>query len=172
MIDPKSTSDDEADPLGLKENGRPVHWIRNRPERSMEANRFYRRLEATMEHTAKLEGKRIRGRIRKVPDQPKDSDFRAIPHDAPIDYFDPAFFNHLQPRLRRQCTSQKIALLPDIEKSFTRCDDEFISDQDFSRKFGNVLLRYKLSDLDNLDEEESFIDDNDEEDIIDDDDDF
>ncbi|PPQ80386.1 hypothetical protein CVT24_000611 [Panaeolus cyanescens] len=164
MIDTKATSDDKADPAGLKEKGWPVHWIKKCPERSWEADIFFRHLEETIERMAKLEGKHIRGRLRKILEMDqKESDFLTLPQGMPIDYFDPSFFNSLQPRIRSRCTSQKIALLPNINLSFTHCEDEFISDDEFKDKYQDVALRYKLNDLvDFGNDNEDFIDDNDD----------
>jgi hypothetical protein len=129
----------------------PVYWIKKRPERSVAAETFVRLLDEERERTRLLDGRR-RGtaRIRCVPPEvQEESDFKALPEGVPVDYFDPSFFNQLQPKLRRRITSGIIAFLPDIQKSFKWTDDEKLTDQEFLDKYGqSVLAKYNLDDLD------------------------
>jgi len=62
--------------------------------------------------------------------------------------------------LHKKIASCSIALLPDIEKSFTDCLDELLSDSLFNTKYGKaVLAQYKLDDLDgDIDKEKIFSD--------------
>lgn len=146
MCDPKATSDDEPDPAGSKVNGKPVHFINKRPERSVAAERFIRILDSERE-TAAIQDSSRRWREHKrvvAPDQ-KISPFRALPEELPIDYFDPAFYNRLQPRLRHRVTNHTVALLPNIEESFRSTADEKLSDSRFHEKYYNsVIGRYNI----------------------------
>ena len=62
--------------------------------------------------------------------------------------------------MHKKIASCLIALLPDIEKSFTGCPDELLSDLLFNAKYSKgVLAQYKLDDLDDdIDKEEIFPD--------------
>lgn len=74
----------------------------------------------------------------------------------PIDYFDHEYYNSLQPRLRHHITNTKIALLPDVNLSFSGTADEKLSDQAFNSKYGaQVLTKYNLVNEAEFDEEES-----------------
>jgi len=65
----------------------------------------------------------------------------------PIDYFDHDYFNSLQPRLRHRITNAKIALLPDVDLSFSGTADEKLTDKAFNGKYGaEVLAKYNLVD--------------------------
>lgn len=54
----------------------------------------------------------------------------------PIDYFDPVFFNNLQPKSRNRVATGQVAFLEDMSRSFTWCTAERVSDQAFAKKFG------------------------------------
>jgi hypothetical protein len=90
----------------------------------------------------------------------------------PIDYFDPDFYNSLQPRLRHRITNAKVALLPDVNRSFFRDADEMLTDKRFNAKFSaDILTRYQLvkdGDLEDAEEEEWLVDDDDGDDGDDD----
>jgi hypothetical protein len=107
------------------------------------------------------EGKRCgKARICLVPEVQVETDFKALPEGMPIDYFDPTFFNRLQPNLRHRITSQVVALLPDTTQSFKGTPDETLSDGDFFAKYGSsVLSKYKLNDM--QDEDGEWIEDDD-----------
>jgi hypothetical protein len=162
LIDPKATSDDEIDPDGRTIKNNKVYWIRRRPERSANAETWIRLLDKKREQDMRRDPtKRWRERLRLVPEVQQDSDFQILPQGLPIDYFDPDFFNDLQPRLRSRTAVQTVALLPDASLSFSRHPDEKLSDEAFMAKYGDeVLARYDLSDLvDEQDEEEWIVDD-------------
>ena len=111
-----------------------------------------------------IEGRRSRDRLRFVPEaDQKDSDFLALPSSLPINCYDPDFFNAQQPCTRNRIAIPKIALLPDVTRSFTGEADERLSDEKFMGKYGEaVLSRYNLDDLDAFGDEEDWIEDNDE----------
>jgi len=165
LIDVKGTSDDEADPEGLQEDRRPVYWIKRRPERSAQMELFIRKLDEKREEENRYNFRRRgaqKDRIRRLPNPPQDTAYHALPQNIPIDYFDPSFFNQLQPDLRRQiASSSSIALLPNIEDTFTRCPDERLRDDDFMDKYGSMVLsRYLVDDSDeSIGEEENWLDD-------------
>ena len=148
----KSTSDDEQDPTGRKINGRPVFLIRQRPERSAQANAFVRALENTMERAKDVTAKRRRrDKIRIVPSAIQPTLLPAAPTGLPIDYFDPAYLNILPPRLRLDVARKVVGLLPDASQSFTLSKDEKLSDHDFNAKFlKSVMERYNWPTADDF----------------------
>ena len=111
---------------------------------------------------------RWRERLRVVPENQKDTELLALPQGMPIDYFDPPFFNNLQPRLRQCVTNGQVALLPNVDLSFTGIPDEKISDEKFMDKYAmSVLKQYNLvgkGELDGADEDEWMIDGDDRDD--------
>ncbi|KAJ3531458.1 hypothetical protein NMY22_g8148 [Coprinellus aureogranulatus] len=151
-ISPKATSDDERDPDGGQVNERPIHWIKQREERSAEAEAMIRALEAQMDAEAgrvsRVRPEARRDKIRKVPPKPLPSRFPALPKGMPIDYYDPHFYNGLPPRLRSTMAdgSGSVGLLPlqDSKLYFTECPDELLSRDEFQQKYGeSVLAKYK-----------------------------
>jgi hypothetical protein len=91
--------------------------------------------------------KRWRERTRIIPLHQKDTEFHALPLDMPIDYYDPVFYNALQPRLRHRITNKQVALLPDVKCSFSHNADEKLSDEEFMLNYADsVLARYNLVD--------------------------
>ncbi|KAF7779052.1 hypothetical protein Agabi119p4_3402 [Agaricus bisporus var. burnettii] len=171
-LDPKATSDDEADPQGSRVNGRPVHFIKVRRERSVAFNTWIRLLDRERELAAMYEGKTFRqDRIRTMPDNPDESAFPLLPLNMPLDYYDPTFFNFLQPNLRKRIAGAypTVGLLPEVSHSFGRGPngkphkDERLGEKAFNKKYReNVLLRYRLDDLDDIDAFDSDADDDDD----------
>lgn len=159
-IHPRATSDDEVDKTGLKINNQLVYWIKRRPERSVEAETFIRRLEEIREENVRYSPKgRWRERVRRVPDTSQEvSTFLKLPEKMPIDYFQPAFYNRLLPRLRFTIAQPSIIFLPDGQAPFAGTADEKLSEKGLNKKYGpTVLSRYDLVT------EEDFADDEDEE---------
>jgi hypothetical protein len=146
----KSTSDDERDPNGKKIRGRPIHIIKKRPERSAAVTRFFQILDAKRKEDARRDpDTRWKERIRQEPPTTHSAEttFTTVPPNMPVDYFDPQYFNSLQPRLRAKAASFQVALLPNVEMSFTGCDDERLSDAAFNKKYSDdVFARYNLVD--------------------------
>lgn len=172
LIDTKATSDDEADPSGRMVGSQPVHLIKRRTERSPGFEQSVRILGRKRKEDALRDPtKRWRERPREVPQTQQNSVFTALPEGMPIDYFDPEFYNSLQPRLRARITNTKVALLPDIHLSFTRSADEKLADKHFNTKFAaGVLGRYQLVEVDELQgigEEDDWLEDNDDEEMSD-----
>ena len=106
--------------------------------------------------------------ICKMFSEPQETVFSTLPQNVPIDYYDPSFFNGLQPHLCKQIALQMVALLPNIEDSFTKCTDENLSDSVFQSKFADaVLAKYRLDDLEEInDSEEEWLENEDFEDIV------
>ena len=163
LIDAKATSNDEADPANMRIKGWKVFYIKKRRECSSQAEAFIRLLDLKREEEAALNGKRVREHIRLVPDgEQKFSDFAAIPSHLPIDYYDPNFYNSLQPRMRDRIAIQKISFLPDVSESFGNHPDEKLSDSAFMEKYASgVLSQYRMDDLSGFEEE--WLDDDDDE---------
>jgi hypothetical protein len=169
-IHPRATSDDEVDKAGLKINNQPVYWIKRRPERSVEAETFIRRLEEIREESVRYSPKgRWRERVRCVPNTGQEvSTFLKLPEKMPIDYFQPAFYNRLLPRLRFTIAQPSIIFLPDGQAPFAGTADEKLSEKRFNKKYGpTVLSRYDLAteedfadNEDDDDEDEMDLDDN------------
>lgn len=138
-MDPKATSDDEYDP-------KQKAWIvKRRPERSMKANQWVRMLDRVRRETVEQHPTRKwRERRRIVPSDPSqqdDSPFVSTPDNMPIDYFEPDFFNKLQPKTRNRVATKQVAFLEDINRSFTWCPEERMSDKAFFKKYGKERLR-------------------------------
>jgi len=115
---------------------------------------FLRILDRKRDEEALLDPtkRRRRERIRLVPaSKQKDTDFPAVPSGLPLDYYDPEFYNSLQPLTRYRIATRKIALLPNVTASFTGHSDEKLSDADFTAKHGpTVWIKYALDDLDSF----------------------
>lgn len=156
LIDPKATSDDEADPKGSVKDGRKVFYIKRRQERSAGAEEFIRRLDEVREQSARLDPsrKRFAERLRCIPtENQKSSAFQRLPEHMPIDYFDPTFYNRLQPRLRHSITTLQVALLPNSSQYFTRSADERLTDAQFMEKYGDAILaQYQIVAEDDLED--------------------
>jgi len=88
--------------------------------------------------------------------------FSTLPQGVPVDYYDPEFFSQLQPQLCYKITNKSIVLLPDIEETFTYSQDEQLSNKAFMQKYGkDILARYKLDDLSNVESEKISADEED-----------
>ncbi len=80
-----------------------------------------------------------------VPDNQQDSAFSALPEGMPIDYYDPTFFNQLQPRTRNRIATRKISLLPVVTESLTWNAEERLGDRAFTKKYGApVFSQYQM----------------------------
>lgn len=149
LVTPKSTSDDERDPEGRKIGGLPLFFIKTRPERSPQVTRFFRILDAKREREARLDpSRRWRERARRdPPNGPAETSFPTIPLNMPADYFNPTFFNDLPPKLRAKAATRHVSLLPNVNHSLTRCEDELLSEADFDVKYAaERLAQYNLVD--------------------------
>jgi hypothetical protein len=164
VINVRATSDDEADQAGALVNHQTIRWIKRRPERSEAAEKFIRRLDELREKSVRQSaGKRWNERPRRVPaTHQKDSTFLKLPENMPIDYFKPAFYNDLLPRLRYNIAKPVITFLPSDQVPFTGTEDERLSTVKFNRKYGaDVLSRYQLVTEDDFADDED--DDEDDE---------
>jgi len=161
LITPGRTSDDEADPDGQKEDEQLIYWIKRRPECSTSMEKFIRLLDKKREEETQYDYTKrcCQDRLRCMPSEPQDTAFPTIPQGVPVDYYDPEFFSQLQPQLCHKIANKSIALLPDIEETFTYSQDEQLSDKAFMQKYGkDILARYKLDDLSNVESEEILAD--------------
>jgi len=94
-----------------------------------------------------------------MPSKLQDTAFSTLPQGVPVDYYDPEFFSQLQPQLCCKIANKSIALLPDIEETFTYSQDEWLSDKAFMQKYSEeILARYKLDDLSDVKSEEILAD--------------
>ncbi|KAJ3511687.1 hypothetical protein NMY22_g15574 [Coprinellus aureogranulatus] len=150
LVTRKSTSDDERDPERRKIRGRPLFFIKPRPERSEQVTRLFRILDTKCEKEARLDpSRRWRERVRRdPPGGAEETAFPSIPLNMPADYFDPTFFNNeLPPNLRAKAATYHVTLLPNVEESFTRCEDELLSADDFDAKYADErLAQYNMVD--------------------------
>ena len=92
--------------------------------------------------------KRWRERLRKVPEIQQESKMDALPLGMLINYFDPDYFDGLQPRLRYRITHTQVALPPDIKNIFKSSSiDRKLSDKEFTEKYGaEILGKYEIVD--------------------------
>jgi len=97
-----------------------------------------------------------------MPSELQDTAFFTLPQEVPVDYYDPEFFSQLQPQLHCKIANKSIALLSDIEKTFIYSQDEWLSDKAFMQKYSEeILARYKLDDLSDVESEEISADEED-----------
>ncbi|KAF9033676.1 hypothetical protein BJ165DRAFT_1534605 [Panaeolus papilionaceus] len=131
----KATSDDERDANDLREGLQRVFWIKKRPERSTWANEFYRLFGEEHELFLDLAPNKQRlDRIRRIPpDGMQDnSKFKRLPKKMPLDYYAPAFYNRLPPRLRALIADEDLMVfLPNVKETFQCPDLEELNDEDF-----------------------------------------
>jgi len=147
--------------LGTKEKEQPIFWIKKWPEHSAEMKKFIQLLDKKCEEKfCYTVTKCCQEYICWLASQPQETLFTSLAQELPLNYFTPIFFNNLQWFLHKKIASHSITLLPDIEKSFTGCPDELLSDSLFNTKYGKaVLAQYKLDDLDgDIDKEKIFPD--------------
>lgn len=87
----------------------------------------------------------------------------------PIDYYDPAFFNQLQPRTRNRIAIRKISLLPLVTESLTWSAEERLGDKAFTKKYGTpVFSQYQMvGDADIGDGDDEWAEDDMDEDMVD-----
>ena len=98
LIDPKATSDDEPSSTEPQVRSSKEYHIRKWPEHSPEFEVWIRLLDKKREEEARLDPKRKwHEHVRVVPEVQKATEFPALPLGMPIDYFNPGFFNQLQP---------------------------------------------------------------------------
>lgn len=96
-----------------------------------------------------------------MPTDQQDSVFQTLPdHGLPIDYYDPIFYNRLQPAVKKRIAAQKVALLPVLADSFTQVGDELLDDDEFTEKWGLVVFCNYLM-LGEVNNDEEWLDDND-----------
>lgn len=114
-----------------------------RPERSEKVEKFFRILDRKRKEMI-LQDKsrkwRERLRIEASPSEQRDTVFHALPEGMPIDYYKPAFFNQLQPRTRNRVAVAQVALLEDVDESFTWNAAERIADKAFTKKYGPAVF--------------------------------
>jgi len=80
-----------------------------------------------------------------MPSELQDIAFPTLPQGVPVNYYDPEFFSQLQSQLHHKIANKSIALIPDIEETFTYSQDKWLSDKAFMQKYGEeILARYKL----------------------------
>ncbi|PPR01552.1 hypothetical protein CVT24_005887 [Panaeolus cyanescens] len=145
----KATSDDERPPENeeQKRGSRPIYWIKRRPERSVEAERFIRKFEVERERFLELApSKRRMDRVRIVPPIEKraTSSFQRLPKKLPLDYFDPVFYNSLPGRLRNMVAHRnQMVFLPNVDETFTRPELENMANKDLIQ-LPDILQRMKL----------------------------
>lgn len=110
---------------------------------------------------AEITGNTTRRRVRKFPKQPVPSEFKRVPKNLPIDFYDPSWFNQLPPGQKRLIVNaQQVAFLPNAALSLNpvRHPDEKLGDNQFTGKYLDIFLEaYQLSD----EEEGAFDEEND-----------
>jgi len=164
LITPKGTSDDKADPDDQKKGGQLIYWIKRCPERSTSMEKFIWLLDKKREEEARYDytKRRRQDRLRCMPSKPQGTAFPTLPQGVPINYYDPEFFSQLQPQLRHKIANKSIVLFSGIEETFTYSQDEQLSDKAFMQKYGeDILAKYKLDDLSNVESEEISADEED-----------
>jgi hypothetical protein len=154
MLTPRATSDDKQDPAGSRtEDGRPVYFIKRWPERSQKAEEFIRRLDCLREDDAGWGGGRVSERARIVPENgQRDSIFKRLATDLPVDYFDPAFFNQLPAKRRALISTNDVVFPENLDDLFDDHNPENgLDSEEFAdthpEYVSQVLASYKLVEL-------------------------
>jgi len=121
LIIPKGTSDNEADSDGQKEGGQLIYWIKCCPECSTSIKKFIWLLDKKWEEEAWYDytKRHHQNWLCCMSSEPQDIAFPTLSQGVPVDYYDPEFFSQLQSQLHCKIANKSIALLPDIEKTFT-----------------------------------------------------
>ncbi|EFP76958.1 uncharacterized protein PGTG_02419 [Puccinia graminis f. sp. tritici CRL 75-36-700-3] len=131
-------SDDEYDPK-LK-----AYVIKTLRFRSANATKFFRRLDAAIQTSDELDGKRPQRRQRIVPATPHPSQFPKPPKGQPLDFYNPDWFNELLPQQRMDvANTREVAFLPDASQSLMgkRLASEKLSDRKFIAHFFDQLSK-------------------------------
>ena len=146
LCQPAATSDDELDPNDLTKK---AYHVLKRPERSTEAERWVRRLEAKRIQDNKYR-RGARQYHRHVPTISIDSSIETLPQNMPLDYFDPPFFNGLQSHTQQLCADPEMIAIPKNETAwFTHSIEERLSDEDFTECYGaDVFSKYEFAQTD------------------------
>lgn len=143
-------SDDEFKP------GKGYYVIKTLGYRSKNTSKSFRRLDVEMLKDAETSGRTAHRRVRKLPKIPLPLDFKKAPKNLAIDFYDPSWFNQLQPAQKTLvANTEAVAFLLNAAQSLTpvRHPDEKLGDNVFIGKYLDILKEpYKLSD-----EEEEFV---------------
>jgi len=83
---------------------------------------------------------------RHIPAVSIDSPITTLPHNMPLDYFDPAFFILQSTPVPRVCAAPVTIAIPKNEKTwFRHSTEECLCDKDFNELHGtDVFTRYKI----------------------------
>jgi len=147
LCQPAATSDDELDP---NDSTKKTYRVLRRPERSKEAEDWVRCLEVKRMQDNKYRRGGSRQYRRCIPSIPIDSPIETLPHDMPLDYFDPTFFNGLQYHTQQLCADPDLIAIPkDKNTWFTHSTEERLSDDIFTERYGaDVFAKYELIQTD------------------------
>jgi hypothetical protein len=139
LCQPAATSDDELDPSDLTKK---TYRVLKRPERSAEAERWVRRLEAKRIQDNKYRRGGARQYHRHVLTISIDSSIETLPQNMPLDY------SHTQ----RLCADPETIAIPKNEESwFTHSIEERLCDEDFTERYGTeVFAKYEFAQTDEV----------------------
>ncbi|KAI9603136.1 hypothetical protein H4Q26_002450 [Puccinia striiformis f. sp. tritici PST-130] len=125
--------------------------------------RFFRRVDAAILESDKLEGKRTQRRRRIIPSTPQESLFLMPPIGQPLDFYEPEWFNdlsyHQQIYAANTC---EVVFSPDASQSLmgTTLASEKLSDQKVTKQFFNCLSKpYNLTEHEGDDTDNTNVED-------------
>ncbi|EFP90156.2 uncharacterized protein PGTG_16004 [Puccinia graminis f. sp. tritici CRL 75-36-700-3] len=144
-----------------------VYVIKTLPFRSKTANTFFCRLDKVMIDTNLVRGKRSQQRRRALPTKPQPTVFPRAPKRLPLDFYDPEWFNELQPNIKDiVADTNSVAFFPEPANILrgNRHADEKLSDKRFTEKYWDkVTSKYNLDHIiNNEDDNSSDDEDNDD----------
>lgn len=142
--------------------GKGIYKIKTLSYRSVNANRFFRRLDAVMLNAAQQNplAKTSRRRIRRCPKKkPELSTYKLAPKCLPIDFYNPKWFHGLVHSQQHSIPDRtRIGFLPNANESLLpkpeTHPDEKLADSTFTKKYWEIAVEpYGLLENNSPDDE-------------------
>ncbi|KAJ6573794.1 hypothetical protein DFH09DRAFT_865130, partial [Mycena vulgaris] len=136
-----------AGSLSVDPDGKPCYIIHDKPGRNPSITTFFRHIDAQrwkIKLATQKAGQLIHERRRvAMPDIVESTIGQRFPTDAPLDWFEPAYFNALPAALRSRYAEAAIAL--PLEEDWYQQEFKIMKRNAFMKKYGNkVKARYQL----------------------------
>nr|GAT42870.1 predicted protein [Mycena chlorophos] len=163
MLSLKATSDDEREVSsdGNDDNKRRPIFARRRPERSAEADQFYRSLDAAIVQGFKHDGntREVARRLRRVA-RPLGARSTTVldelPNGMPIQYYDADWYTALDPHRRAKLEAKwVVSFVPNSTDFFSRRGEHRLTQAQLTTAYGDqVFAPYIIEDEDALEMED------------------
>ncbi|KAG0139057.1 hypothetical protein CROQUDRAFT_666939, partial [Cronartium quercuum f. sp. fusiforme G11] len=118
--------------------------------RSSVANKWFRLLDSKMEESERAMGIKTQKTPRYLPKVPIASEFLTPPKQLPLDYYNPVYFNKLQPLEKLKIVNTgEVIFFPDVKRHLLarRDSEEKLGAREFTKRyFTECSQRYKLED--------------------------